>query len=626
MSKTFYFLLTFILTANLLFAQGHLSVKEDESMAEKYKSRLKSGSALLIFKSQLDLTFDSSVENLNQPANENGYYFLYVNPGPQSISVTYDYTQTKLNFGMFTPSNSYSSLKANDIKFFDVFLKAELEYSDITSSELKRGNFKIPVGPNVSDALVVLRLFPTDLEIKISEENNLISRISKEGTSYNVFLKMPGNKSNFKNYRLLITDADNESINIDVFGLGSKEVRFYRVKKPIISEVSQNVSATNKLNYEKNVLGYWGGNIGNDKGFIDFQDLDVENSKISGKVVFEGDYYAISGVIKFLNDKEYSVTLNKKSNSGMRDATIDLTYKMGIMQGLMIDNKGNVFDCSLMRTQTIPEDKSSAKIADYNNRKLLLMGDWYFSDNKYFKSINIVDLSNNDIITGEIIFNDSKRFKFSTKANLLKNFTGTSIKIPDNYPQFSGVLIANFDNTGNTKSTFISNDGTTTFNTTLSKSLISNKEKTIDISKKATYVANKPKVYFYNTPNLNDRRNGYIIEGQSPNVLSSHGDFFYVEFTYNNSVTKGYMLKLDLKSETLTSSTTNHTSSNINYAIINDSEGWVYLRSQPSTGSPFISSINKGEKVEILEKTGNWYKVKYKNQSGFIYFDRLKIL
>lgn len=62
------------------------------------------------------------------------------------------------------------------------------------------------------------------------------------------------------------------------------------------------------------------------------------------------------------------------------------------------------------------------------------------------------------------------------------------------------------------------------------------------------------------------------------------------------------------------------------FAIINDSDGWVNMRSSPSASSQVIIKIENGYKVEILQKNGNWYRVKNSiGDVGYIYSDRLML-
>ena len=89
--------------------------------------------------------------------------------------------------------NSLPSLKNKEILFIKVSAIQELEYYDITEKEKAKGNIGIPVGVNVSDALVVFNIFPPDMEIEVSDKNSSITKQSKGQGTYKVFITAPGN-------------------------------------------------------------------------------------------------------------------------------------------------------------------------------------------------------------------------------------------------------------------------------------------------------------------------------------------------------------------------------------------------------------------------------------------------
>lgn len=49
------------------------------------------------------------------------------------------------------------------------------------------------------------------------------------------------------------------------------------------------------------------------------------------------------------------------------------------------------------------------------------------------------------------------------------------------------------------------------------------------------------------------------------------------------------------------------------------------LRKEASTESDILSLLNLGEKLEIIEKTGDWYKVKVNNKTGYVHKDYIKL-
>lgn len=58
--------------------------------------------------------------------------------------------------------------------------------------------------------------------------------------------------------------------------------------------------------------------------------------------------------------------------------------------------------------------------------------------------------------------------------------------------------------------------------------------------------------------------------------------------------------------------------------IVNASS--LRLREEPSTGSKIVTSAPRGELVVILSKGGDWYKVNYNLQEGYMHSDYLKVM
>ncbi len=49
------------------------------------------------------------------------------------------------------------------------------------------------------------------------------------------------------------------------------------------------------------------------------------------------------------------------------------------------------------------------------------------------------------------------------------------------------------------------------------------------------------------------------------------------------------------------------------------------IREQPSSDSKILELASQGEEVEIIEKTGDWYKIKYKKITGYLRSDLIKL-
>ncbi|MGC4021701.1 MAG: HNH endonuclease [Cyclobacteriaceae bacterium] len=50
----------------------------------------------------------------------------------------------------------------------------------------------------------------------------------------------------------------------------------------------------------------------------------------------------------------------------------------------------------------------------------------------------------------------------------------------------------------------------------------------------------------------------------------------------------------------------------------------LYVRSGAGVEYPVSFTLLKGEEVELVEKLGDWYKIKYDNRSGFVYYKGLE--
>lgn len=65
------------------------------------------------------------------------------------------------------------------------------------------------------------------------------------------------------------------------------------------------------------------------------------------------------------------------------------------------------------------------------------------------------------------------------------------------------------------------------------------------------------------------------------------------------------------------------TSSNADTAIVNTDT--LKLRKEASTNATVLELLNEGEKLEVIEQSGDWVKVKAKNMTGYVHKDYVKI-
>lgn len=54
-------------------------------------------------------------------------------------------------------------------------------------------------------------------------------------------------------------------------------------------------------------------------------------------------------------------------------------------------------------------------------------------------------------------------------------------------------------------------------------------------------------------------------------------------------------------------------------------ENNIRMRKEPNTTSAIITNLYKNDEVEVLEKTGDWYKIKYEGKVGYMRSDLIDI-
>jgi hypothetical protein len=186
--------------------------------------------AILVFETDLNIKYSSLNEDLKPPILSGKYQILLVNARPNAISLTYNNNSTVLNYGMLV-ENSKPALKPNELKYFKTSLIAELEIIDITEIELRRGNILIPVGANVQDALISIKVSPINLELTIVDENKQITKLEKEGNEYRIYLSTIDLKGIVSKNKLILTQKNGQKREINIFDLKPKETRFFEVRQ-----------------------------------------------------------------------------------------------------------------------------------------------------------------------------------------------------------------------------------------------------------------------------------------------------------------------------------------------------------------------------------------------------------
>jgi len=402
--------------------------------------KIPKGKSLLIFESPVNLSFESSIENINQPERKDNKYFLYVSKGPQVITFNY-MGNYHINFGQIMAENTLPALKSKEIRYFRITINHELEYYNITEKEKEKGNIVIPVGVNVSDALVVFNVFPPDLDISI--EGNGITKQSSDNGTFKVFLKAPNNT------KLKINCKDFDPTIISINGLKAKETRFFFIRRPItINDYKEKKITSIDIDRSKKLIGQWGGSLGANKVFLEIQ--DINSGKIKGRIFKDGEFSNIVGVIKTKSKGQIYITLHKLASKYSKETgTIDFVLEMGVGSGTWISDNGDVKDLSIMRTkELLPDHGFTYQISKIN-------GWWKSSNTKLFKWIRVNKIDNYQI-SGSVIDKKNNKYTYigdlivkNNSINIVINLKGQNkmqgvilLKLNSNYSIASGTYLS----------------------------------------------------------------------------------------------------------------------------------------------------------------------------------------
>ena len=116
-------------------------------------------------------------------------------------------------------------------------------------------------------------------------------------------------------------------------------------------------------------------------------------------------------------------------------------------------------------------------------------------------------------------------------------------------------------------------------------------------------------------PSTNDKIILTIPKAAVVNVLSTSGT--WVKVTYKNNT--GYVSSIYLKN----SSTTTPSTSTKKYEVTTDS---LNIRSSASTSSTILGKLSKGTKIDVISITNGWAKFKYNNKDAYVSTQYLKLL
>lgn len=543
-----------LLTVSRVSAQYVLRFVEDRHEAQKFSGKkLSDGKALLVFRSSQKLTFEGSWDNIGDVPQINGLYSFEVSPGSQTISVFFDRTPTDLELvkGSGAPQQG-------EVLFYHVFVIPEMTASDITFNEERKGNKIIPIGAAVSDAMLLIRVFPEELELEIKEENGLISKIDRERTQIKVYLSMPkGN--DFGGYQVIFNAPDVEGTQVSLPRLNPKQVKFYNLRVPIINvPVATSTVEVPKPERFKDVMGYWQGSLGDDMTSLEFTAFDMSSGSVEGKIYVDGVYVKLVGNARFGLNDSFQASLRTESDLviNLPRANIDFTYRSGTLNGFWTDDNGDSRHFSAIRSSTIQEDRTEEVrrlIADMNKR---ITGTWV-------PVASMQQVEQIPILFDQMVFGDADMKKramvvIAKDGNVVWDGSAKVIQKGGNMSliaqdvRLQGVSAASTLSVvfkeSQVNCTLVSDDGSVAQTWVLRRMVVSDSKSEHRVSK--AYYVNVEKAFVHTRPDAQSRTNRYFGQGKIVRTLSQHREdspaFIKVLLVRDGIIGEGFIRKEDV--------------------------------------------------------------------------------
>jgi len=129
-------------------------------------------------------------------------------------------------------------------------------------------------------------------------------------------------------------------------------------------------------------------------------------------------------------------------------------------------------------------------------------------------------------------------------------------------------------------------------------------------------------------PSTKNHRIGMVVRGNKLTVLEKAGEWYKIEYNGLTGYVLGDYIQLkdtntQLPSGGNTQPPGNNSGSVIAKGVV--TAGTLNVRSGAGTGFNIIGKLASNAAVDILEKVGSWYKIKYGNTVGYVHGDYIKL-
>ncbi|MDY0103454.1 MAG: PEGA domain-containing protein [Lentimicrobium sp.] len=221
MKKNISLIIFAIIVSSSLFAQK-LEFTEKPSKASDYAKLVQPEKVLLIFETDLNLHFKSSMENLIEPIKVGKTYQLFITQTKCIITISdQDENKTDISFGNM--GANFPPLNRGQVKFFEIHLTYPLKYIEQTEQKKKEGKVDNQMLYE-KEALIIFTVDPPDLKLQFSSTEKITDSKNEPGV-YKLFLKPTS-----QNITIKYPGLDDTHIFFE--NLAVKEVRYFYVILP----------------------------------------------------------------------------------------------------------------------------------------------------------------------------------------------------------------------------------------------------------------------------------------------------------------------------------------------------------------------------------------------------------
>ncbi|MBM7583382.1 SpoIID/LytB domain protein [Caldicoprobacter guelmensis] len=129
-------------------------------------------------------------------------------------------------------------------------------------------------------------------------------------------------------------------------------------------------------------------------------------------------------------------------------------------------------------------------------------------------------------------------------------------------------------------------------------------------------------------PSTKNHKIGMVVKGNKLIVLEKSGEWYKIEYNGLIGYVHGDYIRLESSSAQLPSEGSALPSSNNGNVIAQGTVTTTTLnvRSGAGTGFSVIGKLTRNAKVDILEKAGAWYKIKYGSTVGYVHGDYIELI